>query len=89
MKGFFRVVQQGIAYAVQSQKADGQLMKCNIVLRELGGKFENQYLGAMLGELAGLRFVEGDLVVAALRFSTRDYNGSTFQDILVTELAKV
>ena len=89
MKGFFRVVQQGNAYAVQSQKADSQLMKYNIVLRELGGKFENQYLGAMLGELAGLRFVEGDLVVAALRFSTRDYNGSTFQDILVTEIAKV
>ena len=84
-----KVVQQGEAFAVQSQKADGQLMKCNIVLRELGGKFENQYLGAMLGELAGLRFVEGDLVVAALRFSTRDYNGSTFQDILVTEIAKV
>ena len=86
---FSMFAQLGIAYAVQSQKADGQLMKCNIVLRELGGKFENQYLGAMLGELAGLRFVEGDLVVAALRFSTRDYNGSTFQDILVTEIAKV
>ena len=90
MKSIFKVVQQGEAFAVQSQKSDsGQTMKCNIVLQELGGKFENQYLGAMLGELAGLRFVEGDLVVAALRFSTRDYNGSTFQDILVTEIVKV
>lgn len=89
MKGIFRVVQQGNAYAMQSQKADGQLMKCNIVLRELGGKYENQFVGAMLGELAGLCFVAGDLVTAALRFSTREYNGNMYQDILVTEIVKL
>lgn len=89
MKGIFRVVQQGNAYAMQSQKADGQLMKCNIVLRELGGKYENQFVGAMLGELAGLCFVAGDLVAAALRFSTREYNGNMYQDILVTEIVKL
>ena len=34
-----RVVQQGEAFAVQSQKSEnGQLMKCNIVLQEMGGK---------------------------------------------------
>ena len=34
-----RVVQQGEAFAVQSQKAEsGQTMKCNIVLQEMGGK---------------------------------------------------
>ena len=38
----FRVVQQGQAFAVQSQKAEGdQLMKCNIVLQEMGGRYEN------------------------------------------------
>ena len=40
-----RVVQQGEAFAVQSQKAEGgQVMKCNIMLQELGGKYENQYV---------------------------------------------
>ena len=38
-----RVVQQGETFAVQSQKSEnGQLMKCNIVLQEMGGKFEFQ-----------------------------------------------
>ena len=39
-----RVVQQGETFAVQSQKSEnGQIMKCNIVLQEMGGKYENQY----------------------------------------------
>ena len=38
-----RVVKQGEAFAVQSQKSEnGQMMKCNIVLQEMGGKYENQ-----------------------------------------------
>ena len=49
-----KVVRQGEAFSVQSAKADaGQIQKCNIVLRELGGgKFENEYVCAMLGNLA-------------------------------------
>ena len=48
-----RVVQQGEAFAVQSQKSEnGQMMKCNIVLQEMGGKYENQYAAAMLGNVA-------------------------------------
>ena len=84
------VVQQGEAFAVQSQKAEsGQTMKCNIVLQEMGGKYENQYAAAMLGNVAQCRFTPGDLVVAALRFSTREYNGAVYQDILVTDIAKI
>jgi hypothetical protein len=30
-----------------------------------------------------------DLVVASLRFSTREYNGQTYQDIVVTEIIKI
>ena len=85
-----KVVQQGEAFAVQSQKAEsGQTMKCNIVLQEIGGKYENQYAAAMLGNVAQCRFTPGDLVVAALRFSTREYNGAVYQDILVTDIEKV
>ena len=90
MKSIFKVVQQGEAFAVQSQKSDsGQTMKCNIVLQELGGKFENQYVGAMLGNTALCKFYPGDVVAASLRFSTRDYNGATYQDILVTDIVKL
>ena len=86
-----RVVRQGEAFNVQSQKAEtGQIQKCNIVLRELGGsKFENEYVGAMLGSLAACRFYAGDLVAATLRFQTHDYQGQTFQEILVTDIVKV
>ena len=46
-----RVVQQGEAFAVQSQKSEtGQVKKCNILLQELGGKYADQYACTMLGK---------------------------------------
>ena len=85
-----KVVRQGEAFSVQSSKQEsGSIQKCNIVLRELGGKFENEYVCAMLGNLAGCRFYEGDVVVATLRFSTHEYQGQTFQEVLATDIVKV
>ena len=86
-----KVVRQGEAFSVQSSKQEsGQIQKCSIVLRELGGgKYENEYACTMLGNLAGCRFYEGDVVVATMRFSTHEYQGQTFQEILVTDLVKV
>ncbi|WP_308229533.1 hypothetical protein [Prevotella sp.] len=85
-----RVVQQGEAFAVQSQKTEsGQTMKCNIILQELGGKYENQYVAAMFGNMAGCQFSPGELVAVTLRFSTREYNGAHYQDILVTDISKL
>ena len=86
-----KVVRQGEAFSVQSTKSEtGQIQKCNIVLRELGGgKFENEYVCAMLGNLAACRFYEGDLVIATMRFSTHEYQGQTFQEILATDIAKI
>ena len=83
-----RVVRQGEAFSVQSKNSDnGQIQKCNIVLKELGGgKFENEYACAMLGNLAACRFHEGDVVAATLRFSTHEYQGQVFQEILATEI---
>ena len=90
MKTFFKVTAQSESFAVPSQKAEGgQLSKCNIVLQELGGKFENSYVATMLGEQAKIRFAKDDLVVAALRFSTREYNGQVYQDIVVSEIIKL
>ena len=96
-----RVVRQGEAFGVQSAKAEGgSIQKCNIVLRELGGsrsaegrlqgkKFENEYVCAMLGNLAACKFYEGDVVAATLRFSTHEYQGQVFQEILATDIVKV
>ena len=85
-----RVVRQGEAFSVQSKNSEtGQIQKCFIVLRELGGKYENEYVCAMLGNLAGCRFYEGDVVIATLRFSTHEYQGQTYQEVLATDLVKL
>jgi len=85
-----KVVRQGEPFSVQSAKAEtGMIQKCNIVLRELGSKFENEFVCAILGNLAACRFCEGDVVVATLRFSTHEYQGQTFQEILATDIVKI
>ena len=85
------MVRQGEVFSVQSSKQEsGSIQKCNIVLRELSGsKFENEYVCAMLGNLAGCRFYEGDVVIATLRFSTHEYQGQTFQEVLATDIVKL
>ena len=85
-----KVVRLGEAFSVQSKQSEnGQIQKCNIVLKELGGKFENEYVCAMLGNLSACRFYEGDVVLATLRFSTHEYQGQTFQEILATDIVKI
>ena len=86
-----RVVRQGEAFSVQSKNSEqGSIKKCNIVLKEMGGsRFENEYVCAMLGNLAACRFYEGDIVIATLRFSTHEYQGQTFQEILATDVVKI
>ena len=90
MKGIFKIMAQSDTFAVPSQKAEGgQVNKCNIILQDVGGKYENSYVAAVLGEQANIRFTRDDLIVASLRFSTREYNGQTYQDIVVTEIIKI
>ena len=90
MKNFFRILAQSETFAVSSQKAEGgQLQKCNVVLQEIGGKFENSYVATILGEQAKTRFAKDELVAASLRFSTREYNGQVYQDIVVNEIIRL
>ena len=90
MNNFFRVKSQSDTFFVQSQKAEGgQVSMCNVVLQELGGKFENSYVATMFGEQAKTRFTPGELVAASLRFSTREYNGQMYQDVVVNEIVKL
>lgn len=85
------MVRQGEAFSVQSSKQEsGSIQKCNIVLRELGGgKFENEFVCTMLGNLAVCRFYDGDVVLATLRFTTHEFQGQVFQDILATDIVKL
>ena len=84
-----RVVKCGERFSVKSEKSEGgSLDKRNLVLQELGGKYEPSYVVSALGNLALLEFNEGDLVIATLKFQHREYNGQTFMDVVATELIK-
>ena len=84
-----RVVKCGEVFTVKSEKSDdGVLNKRTLVLQELGGKYANCYVVTALGNLATIQFDEGDIVIASLRFQSREYNGQMFMDVVATELIK-
>ena len=90
MKKLMKVVSCGEMFTVRSEKAEGGFLhKRNLVLEELGGKYENQYAVAALGNLALCVFNPGEIVYAILRFQTREYNGQVFQDITAVDILKI
>ena len=84
-----KVVKCGEMFTVKSEKSEnGQLNKRNLVLKELGGKYENEYAVAVLGSAATLQFYENDMVVVTLRFTTHEFQGQVFQEVLATDSVK-
>lgn len=84
-----RVLKCGECFSVKSEKSEGGMLnKRTLVLQELGGKYEPTYVVTALGNLATLKFEEGDIVIATLRFQSREYNGQTFMDVVATEIVK-
>ena len=85
-----KVIAQTETVYVQSRKNEnGQLAKCYIRLRELGGEHEDEYQCAVYGSLAERRFAPGTTVTAGLRFSTHECNGIWYQDIVAHEILSV
>ena len=81
---------QGDVTYVASQKAEGgQLAKCVIRLKEFGGKFGDEYVCTVFGNLAQCKFSEGDLVIASLRFQVHEVNGSVYQEIVANDVVKL
>lgn len=88
MKQMFKVLSQSEAISVQRQ--DGSVVsKSTIVLQEIGGKFENSYAAVLLGNAATVKFSPDDIVLAALRFVHREYNGNVYQDVTVQEIITI
>ena len=85
-----KVVAQTEPVYVNSKKSEnGQLAKCYIRLRELGGDYEDEYQCAMLGNLALCKFAVGKTVIASLRFQTHELNGSVFQDVVANDIQNI
>ena len=82
MKTLFKVVSQTDPVTINTQ--NGTTQKTTIVLQEFGGKYENSYVASLLGNQ--VKFYAGDIVWASLRFSAREYNGSSYQDITIQDI---
>lgn len=82
MKTLFKVISQSEPVSINTQ--NGQMQKSTIVLQEVGGKYENSFVTSLIG--SQVKVCPGDIVWAALRFSAREYNGSTYQDITIQEI---
>ena len=85
------VVSQGDVTYVASQKAEGgQLAKCVIRLKEFGGgKYGDEYVCTVFGNLSLCKFSEGDLVIASLRFQVHEVNSSLYQEVVANDVVKI
>ena len=81
---------QGEPINVPSKKTEnGQLAKCMIRLKGLGGDYEDEFVCATYGNLALCKFAEGNVVVATLKFMTHESNGSYYQDVVANDIVKL
>lgn len=88
MKNLFKVVAQTAPQSVNRQ--DGtQTQKCIIVLQEIGGRYENSFACAMIGNMASCKFYPEDIVFASLRFSHREYQQQYYMDATVQDIVKI
>ncbi len=85
-----KVIAQTEPVFVQSKKSEnGQLAKCYIRLRELGGDYEDEYQCTLFGNLALSKFTPGKTVAASLRFTTHENNGAWYQDVVANEIVLI
>lgn len=90
LERILKVVAQGEPSYVPSKKTEsGQLAKCVIQLKALGGDYEDEFICTMFGNLALCKFATGKVVVATLRFQTHDVNGTLYQDIVATDIVNI
>ena len=87
----FRVVSQSDVTYVSSQKQEGgQLAKCEIRLKTLGGaKRADEFLAHLSGNLALCRFAEGDVVAASFIYFVREVDGKLFQKVICNDIVKL
>jgi len=87
MTSILKVVSLSEAQTIESQKAEGgQIRKRTAVMQQPGSKYENSFVVTLFGKEADRQLTVGDVVVAALRFLTHEYNGQTYQDVVAEEI---
>ena len=94
----FKVLGCGDLIQMPSQKSEGGFISKRTIRRqEFGGssrqdaadRASNAVVANMVGGLAQCMFYNGDIVMARLRMSIREYQGTWYQDITVVEITKL
>ena len=71
-----------------TQKGE-QLAKCYVRLKDTGGDYADEYVCAVLGNLAQVKFQKGDVVAVALRFRVFENNGNLYQDVSASDIVSI
>lgn len=88
----FKVVSQTEPVYVQSKKQEnGQLAKCNVHLKGIGGEFAEEFYAVAFGENATQKLEQGELVAVSLRFGTHvnNDNSAIYQDVVAQGIVKL
>lgn len=86
----FKVKSVGQTTTFTSQKPEvGQQERRQIVLQCLGGDYEDTFCATCFGTQARQPVAVGDIVAARLQMLTHDYQGQTYQDCVVREIARL
>ena len=89
MQGFFKVHKIGALGYFESRRDEGQkVAKRQIILKEVGGEFANEYVVTLFGVNAQQEDW-GKLVFAELRFLSHETDMAMFQDIFVNEIIRI
>lgn len=85
MKSMFQVVSQSEPVSITTQ--NGETKKSTLVLKEIGGMYEDSFVASIIGQQVTLS--PNDVVWAALRFKAREYNNTNYMDCTVQEIIKM
>jgi hypothetical protein len=81
-----RVAGQTEPIEVTSRKQEGQkIHKCFVRLKEIGDNY-TEYVAAVLGNGATVKYAEGAIVAADLSFTSHESQGVFYQDVLAREI---
>ena len=83
-----RVVSQTEPTTVTTKNGE-QLAKNYVRLKGISGDYDDEFVCALLGNLARVKFTEGEKVVVSLRFRVYENNGNTYQDVSATNMFKL
>lgn len=87
-QAIFSVVRVDDVVQVKSATQPDKVTKRrSVVLREWGSKFGDEFVCMIVGDAADAQLKAGDVCIAAIQFRATEYNGRSFQDATIYEIA--